>query len=488
MNLKHLVNKLKEAMVPHHVLTDNSGDIKSVLMEEGIETCDYPYDVTEYPSPFDITKHPPAGTPIYTAAMPDYGAMPDPDSATEPPYLGIPIKPHLPRVLERCDLEYREGGSDKVYHMMVEETAHNEATVHYAYGRRGAILIRGHKAIKVTTVEAGITYRNVLDSKTAKGYVPMMGMYGDPWPGKRPSLTFAPSGSAALPDPEWPITDQDAVLDRLKPDFPAGPQLLNSIEKAELDHYIRKNGFCMQEKFDGKRLWLIKKDGVITAMNRKMKVIQCPPEYKEALDCCFGPYSFTIDGEACGPVFRAFDILELEATDCFAMAYEERLSMLGMLIRSAKPKQKIIELVYTAYTAQEKQYLLRDIEQAGGEGVVIKPVIAPYTTGRPNSNGPQLKYKMVQSASCIVTKVNAKRSVELGLITDHDGRSREELTKVGNVTIPPNYDIPKKDDIVEVRYLYAYKGGSLYQPVYLGARDDITKNECTLDQLKYKPT
>ncbi|MEO7101038.1 MAG: hypothetical protein ABI162_16905 [Luteolibacter sp.] len=38
-----------------------------------------------------------------------------------------------------------------------------------------------------------------------------------------------------------------------------------------------------------------------------------------------------------------------------------------------------------------------------------------------------------------------------------------------------------------VRYLYAFReSGSLYQPVYLGRRDDVPQTDCTTDQLKYK--
>jgi len=37
-----------------------------------------------------------------------------------------------------------------------------------------------------------------------------------------------------------------------------------------------------------------------------------------------------------------------------------------------------------------------------------------------------------------------------------------------------------------VRYLYAYPGGSLYQPVYLGKRDDIDADACIIRQLKFK--
>ena len=46
--------------------------------------------------------------------------------------------------------------------------------------------------------------------------------------------------------------------------------------------------------------------------------------------------------------------------------------------------------------------------------------------------------------------------------------------------------MPKVGAIVEVRYLYAFLGGSLFQPVYLGQRDDITPRACTVRQLKYR--
>jgi bifunctional non-homologous end joining protein LigD len=45
---------------------------------------------------------------------------------------------------------------------------------------------------------------------------------------------------------------------------------------------------------------------------------------------------------------------------------------------------------------------------------------------------------------------------------------------VGNVTVPA------PGDVVEVRYLYAYRGGSLYQPVYLGRREDVDAPACLL--------
>jgi len=64
----------------------------------------------------------------------------------------------------------------------------------------------------------------------------------------------------------------------------------------------------------------------------------------------------------------------------------------------------------------------------------------------------------------------------------------DKVVPAGNVTIPANHDIPTVGAVVEVRYLYAFKeSGAIYQPVYLGVRDDTRAEECTVDQLKYKP-
>lgn len=120
-----------------------------------------------------------------------------------------------------------------------------------------------------------------------------------------------------------------------------------------------------------------------------------------------------------------------------------------------------------------------DSRTEGAEGVVFKRLSAPYKPGRPNSGGDQFKYKFVETASVVVTAINACRSVGIGVWQD------EELRPAGNVTIPPDA-VPAVGSIVEVRYLYAMPGsGALYQPVYRGERDDITSAECTRSQLKF---
>lgn len=95
---------------------------------------------------------------------------------------------------------------------------------------------------------------------------------------------------------------------------------------------------------------------------------------------------------------------------------------------------------------------------------------------------------MQSDTVCVITlrsrkpcRLNVQRSVEVGLM---QGRS---LVSCSNVTIPANQPIPKVGDVVEVRYLYAYRDSlALYQPVYLGLRDDVDPGECTVQQLKFK--
>ena len=93
-----------------------------------------------------------------------------------------------------------------------------------------------------------------------------------------------------------------------------------------------------------------------------------------------------------------------------------------------------------------------------------------------------MKFKFVATASAVVAKINVQRSVEVSLF---QGRS---LVSCGNVTIPTDKTLPEPGELVEVRYLYAFpESGVLFQPVYLGPRDDVDDNECPTSQLKFKP-
>lgn len=192
------------------------------------------------------------------------------------------------------------------------------------------------------------------------------------------------------------------------------------------------------------------------------------------------PADFIMDGEAVGDILHAFDILSYRGNDLRDSAYRDRYLTLFNLL--AFGNHANIHLVEAAVMENQKRQLFDELKAGNKEGVVFKEADAPYTAGRPNTGGSQYKFKFCETASFIVNGHNGKRSVALALFNG------DTLTSAGNVTIPPNQDIPPIGAIIEVKFLYAFKeSGSVYQPVFLGVREDIPTDECTVDQLKYKP-
>jgi len=191
--------------------------------------------------------------------------------------------------------------------------------------------------------------------------------------------------------------------------------------------------------------------------------------------------SFIPDGESIGDDFHAFDLLEHNGENLRSLPYRIRLARLIDLLMLTRSDYKYIRLASTAFSTQQKTELYQRLRRENREGIVFKRLDAPYTPGKPNSGGPQLKFKFVATMSAVVARVNTQRSVEVSLF---NGRS---LVSCGNVTIPANHQIPSVGTIVEVRYLYAYRDSlALHQPVYLGPRDDVDPGECLVSQLKFK--
>ena len=350
---------------------------------------------------------------------------------------------------DRITLYYKSGNSDKVYRASIEPAGEDLFTVEFAYGRRGNTLQTGTKTKSpVPYDQAREIYDKLVKSKTDKGYTP--GEDGTP----------------------YVSTDNE---DR---NTGVHCQLLNPIKESELDQYFSSTNFIMQEKHDGRRLLIRKLNSEIIGINRRGLETGLSEKIAESANSL--PGDFIIDGEAVGDTLYAFDLLENDEADLRNQPYRFRFGLLTLLLSTHKPRH--IRAVDAAVEPEDKRQMFERIRKADGEGVVIKKSDAFYTPGRPNSGGTQLKYKFVDSASCLVLGRNgSKRSVALGLL------SGDDLVKCGNVTVPANHDLPLKGSVVEVRYLYAYpESNALYQPVYLGRRDDIPVPECVLDQLRYK--
>lgn len=347
------------------------------------------------------------------------------------------------------ELFYKEGGSDKIYQASIEEKG-NKFVVNFAFGRRGTTLKTGTKtSAPVSEAEANEIYDELVQSKMQKGYKPIEG--------------------DAAQVAAYNMVDKEQLKTGIH------CQLLNPIEEDEVEKYINDDSWIAQEKHDGKRMLLKKSNNTLTAINRKGLSVGYPT--------CWDFFKSSnidliLDGEAIGDKFYVFDVINDEKLDA-RISFLEKLFNTHSFIKLNKDNYFV--LVETARTKSEKKKLFNQLQDRKAEGIVFKKIDSKYVAGRPASYGNQIKFKFYATASFIVLKVNKKRSVAVGLYDEHDN-----LVNVGNVTITPNFEVPEVNQIIEVRYLYAYKGGSIYQPTYLGVRDDIDQDACTLNQLKYK--
>ena len=349
--------------------------------------------------------------------------------------------------MEHVTLYYRQGASDKVYQASLESKG-DGFIVAFAYGRRGATLTTGAKTqAPVPYDEAKRIYDKLIAEKTAKGYT---------------------AGADGTP---YQQTENENRATGIQ------CQLLNSVEEDRVESLIADGAYWMQEKYDGRRLLIQKHGTAVTGINRLGLAVSLP---EPLIQCCSNcDVDFIIDGEGIGDMLCAFDALLIDERDIRALPYSERY--VGLMNLLASFRHPNIHVVETHFTAAEKKEAFARMKADRCEGVVFKHVDGSYTAGRPASGGSQLKHKFCETASFVVGKINAKRSVSLLLFTG------DRIGAAGNVTIPPNQAIPETGQVVECRYLYAFReSGCIYQPVYLGRREDITAEECTTSQLKFK--
>ena len=348
--------------------------------------------------------------------------------------------------MKSTTLYYREGSSDKVYQASIEPKGAG-FMVNFAYGRRGSTLNTGSKTqVPVDEQTATQIFEKLIIEKRAKGY------------------TEGPDGT--------PYLHSEKQVSGIT------PQLLNVIEEEELPKYLDDPNWCMQRKLDGKRLLLRKIGSAIEGINRKGLVVGIPASVHQDALIIEGDY--LLDGEIIGDNYYVFDLLHGRGGPIIHQGYASRYDELTRLLQAYD--QKHIKVVASFEDTISKREYLEALRSDKAEGVVFKALGAPYTPGRPASGGSQLKHKFYATGSFVVGGTNkSKRSVRLILF---DEVCQKEA---GNVTIPPNHPIPTIGDVVEVRYLYAFpESGCVYQPVYLGKRDDVMPSDCTTKQLKFR--
>lgn len=347
--------------------------------------------------------------------------------------------------MQSTRLTFTAEGSDKEYRIHLQQEG-SGYIVYGENGRRNSTLKKQPKTdAPVSLEEATKLYNSILKKQLSKGYV-------------------QDNGSAVKPLATLQVIQTEQVL-KVRP-----VQLLKEAEESEVEALLRDDSKMMEEKKDGERRTLCKENGVVVGGNKKANATDVSSIQVDAMS----EYNqIEIDGELVGDIFYAFDLLTLEGVDWTINSAEERIKKLQTLNFGSG-----IEVVEVAYTYEEKKKMFERIKAMKGEGVVFKTRTATYKAGR---DWAAIKYKLYATATVqVASHTKNKRSVQMQVFENG------VAVKIGSVTIPPNKEVPAVGAVCEVRYLYAYKGGSLYQPTYLLERRDADASDAVISQLKYK--
>jgi bifunctional non-homologous end joining protein LigD len=368
------------------------------------------------------------------------------------------------QAVAQVTLHNNSGNSDKVYECVVVRSG-DLYLVNTQNGRRGGSMTPRTKTKHPVSLEAAMKiFDTVVKEKKADNYFEL----------RRDNSLSTPAAS----------NDATGAFHQ--------PQLLNDIDRDTAMLLIEDDEWLMEEKKDGKRIAVAINATEVRISNKSARACSIPVQIVDAIRSLksveyVGPvFYIEADGELVGDTYHVFDILAIDGSDLRQLPYETRAACYAKLIGRNKALSSgslldAIASVETFYGAVDKRAAFARIERMNGEGVVFKRGDMLYAAGRPNSGGPALKFKFKESSTviCLGESVDGKRSIRLGLLS-----SEGAIVSVGKVTVPPNQPVPKLDDLVEVRYLYWFENGSLFQPVLLGIRDDQNRSDCTFSQVK----
>lgn len=276
---------------------------------------------------------------------------------------------------------------------------------------------------------------------------------------------------------------------------------------------LERSGFVGEEKYDGTRVLIIKKDGRVKLQNRLgIDYTNRLAEFVEAAQRISG--EFILDGEAvyinpsgkveltpcqrrCATqdlgaqmflrrkyplVFKAFDIIMLNGVGVSHLPYIERKTLLSKVV----PLAGTIE--YVPFRVDVKGFF-EEVKARGDEGIIIKRVDSRYEAGERSFNW--LKIKNWKEEVCRVvgyTPGKNARSPFFGalVLATEDGRFRgcvgsgfdewmlrrlKDIFSSAPKTAPPfdigePYTAVNVDLKVEVQYYKATEEGVLRFPVF----------------------
>lgn len=246
-------------------------------------------------------------------------------------------------------------------------------------------------------------------------------------------------------------------------------------------------GWFVMEKYDGHHRGVIQEGGQIQFAN-KLGLESTAATHQRIRDAVAAlarnlPEDFQLLCEDMGDYLKLCDLPVHPAVSADT-PFSKRHEILRHVGKSIEMMGgEYADVLQVAEAVPLEQFLaeggVERLRNAGAEGLVIQRGDRPYVRGRSED---ALKLKFWNTCTVrVASHHGTKRSVGMELLDDNG-----DWKGVGNLTIPASQDIPAIGSLVEVEYLYAYRGGALYQTSFKELRDDVREEECKTTQLWYK--
>src|SRR6266403_476064 len=231
---------------------------------------------------------------------------------------------------ERAELYFRQGSSDKVYHLQLENVQ-DQWSVQAQWGRRGSALQSDVKVSGTGYEEAKRAYDRILREKTGKGYQ---------------IAQATANGNEAI-----------AVgLPANKEQSGHTPELLTPIDEPEALLLAQDAAWWFQQKFDGRRLAVQKSEGKYSGINKLGQMIPIDSRLAESLDRVQAQ-GFLADGEITDSRFYIWDLLSVNDSDLRIQPYEIRYVHLTQNFRGVSDVLRVCETAMTTNAKRERRRL-----------------------------------------------------------------------------------------------------------------------------------
>ena len=238
--------------------------------------------------------------------------------------------------------------------------------------------------------------------------------------------------------------------------------------------------WLVQQKHDGHNRPVRASTNEVVFASRKGIAVPAPADKRdafEALTAITGP--LRVDSEDMGAAgLVIFDVVEglgVTRADGFARRNAALAELRDIIAAQGIAGLRVDVAVPLAdFLAANGVDALRG---AKAEGFVLKHRDGDYNT-------PGWKVKFYEDATFRVAEGRDALKASMGI--ESWDEEAQTWVHMGNVTVPANAPRPAVGSFLDVTYLYAFKGGAVYQPIYKGLRDDVSVEDCALSKLKFK--